>query len=214
MGPSVDGRIVVDKWPNLDAVFAEYERTAELLEGDAWMIGRVSMAPYAGKAKVPKQKAKFPRVDFVAEHSAESFAIAIDSSGKLRWRANDIDGEHVIAVLTERVSDDYLAFLRGKQISYVFGGKTEVNLARVLEKLGSKFGIKRLLLEGGGKINGTLLAADLIDELSVLVVPVADGSVGSPSLFDAGERSKARALKLMSVEQRGDFVWLRYRRAR
>jgi riboflavin biosynthesis pyrimidine reductase len=97
----------------------------------------------------------------------------------------------------------------------VFGGKREVNLARVLEKLGAKFGIKRLLLEGGGKINGTLLAADLIDELSVLIAPVADGSVGSPSLFDVGAKSKARPFKLLSVEQRpGDLAWLRYRRAR
>lgn len=83
----------------------------------------------------------------------------------------------------------------------------------MLQKLRKEFGIKRLLLEGGGKINGSFLAADLIDELSVLLVPVADGGIGVPSLFDAKEgRGPARPLMLLSVEKRkGDLLWLRYK---
>lgn len=86
-------------------------------------------------------------------------------------------------------------------------------LGKVLAKLRKKFGIRKLLLEGGGKINGSFLAADLIDELSVLIAPVADGSVGTPTLFDvdAGE-GPARKLRLISVETlKGDLVWLRYK---
>jgi 2,5-diamino-6-(ribosylamino)-4(3H)-pyrimidinone 5'-phosphate reductase len=139
--------------------------------------------------------------------------IALDPSGKLTWKSGSIDEEHVITVLTEQVSDDYLAFLQSKGVSYLFGGKTEVNLKKVLEKLRKEFGIQKLLLEGGGKINGSFLAADLIDELSVLVAPIADGAIGTPSLFDAREgRGPARHLKLVSVEKRkGDLVWLRYK---
>ena len=79
------------------------------------------------------------------------------------------------------------------------------------------FGIRKLLLEGGGKINGSFLAAKLIDELSILVAPVADGSVGTPSLFDVvdGRADTGRtpaALKLLSMEKRaGGIVWLRYK---
>jgi 2,5-diamino-6-(ribosylamino)-4(3H)-pyrimidinone 5'-phosphate reductase len=68
-------------------------------------------------------------------------------------------------------------------------------------------------LEGGGKINGSFLAAGVIDELSVLIAPVADGGVGTPTLFDAREGpGPARHLKLVSVERRrGDLLWVRYR---
>jgi riboflavin biosynthesis pyrimidine reductase len=122
-----------------------------------------------------------------------------------------IDGEHVIAILTESVSDNYLAFLQAQGVSYLFGGKSKIGLAKVLAKLREHFGINTLLLEGGGKINGSFLAADLIDELSILVGPVADGSTGTATLFDAG-KSPARRLKLLSVEKRaGDIVWLRYK---
>lgn len=64
-----------------------------------------------------------------------------------------------------------------------------------------------------GRPHGSFLTADLIDELSVLVAPVADGSVGTPSLFDAAEeKGPARQLARISAERRkGDVLWLRYR---
>ena len=212
MLPSVDGRIVLRDW-ELGAGAREYERTAATFDADAWIIGRISMEPYAGKARVPATRKRIAREDFVAAHDASSYAIAVDPSGKLRWEASDIDGEHVITILTESVSDDYLAFLQSNGVSYLFGGKSRIDLARVLQKLRSRFGIKTLLLEGGGKINGSFLAANLIDELSVLVAPVADGSTGTPTLFDVeSRRSPARKLKLISMEKRaGGIVWLRYK---
>ena len=216
MMPSVDGRIVTERWKLPSRVMAEYDRTAETFEADAWMIGRVSMEPYAGKARVPARKAgrRIPRTDFIARRDAESYAIALDPSGKLTWRSGSIDEEHVITVLTEKVPDAYLAFLRSKGVSYLFGGRKELDLRAVLKKLRTGFGIATLLLEGGGGINGSFLAADLIDELSVLVAPIADGSVGTASLFDArGGRGPTRHLRLVSLEKRaGGLVWLRYRR--
>ena len=215
MTPSIDGKIVSWNWPSIKVASAEYERTAETFEADAWIIGRVSMAPYAGTSRVPRRRSKrrIPRTDFIAQPDARSYAIAIDPSGKLTWRSNAIDDEHVITVLSQRVSDDYLAFLQSRGVSYVFGGKASIDLRRVLAKLRTAFGIRKLLLEGGGKINGSFLAAGLIDELSVLIAPVADGSVGTPTLFDAASgRGVARALRLISVARlRGDLVWLRYR---
>ncbi|MFP2958463.1 RibD family protein [Myxococcus sp. 1LA] len=215
MVPSLDGRIVTKSWKLSARAMGEYERTAETFDADAWMIGRISMEPYAGKAKVPARKAgePIPRTDFIAKRDAESYAIALDPSGKLTWKSGSIDEEHVITILTEQVSDDYLAFLQSKGVSYLFGGKTDLNLKKVLEKLRKEFSIKRLLLEGGGKINGSFLAADLIDELSILVAPIADGSIGTPSLFDAKEgKGPTRHLKLVSFERRsGDMLWLRYK---
>src|SRR5882672_6050502 len=218
MVPSVDGRIVAAGWKLSPRVLSEYDRAARTFEADAWMVGRVSMEPYAGTDKIPARKVPraIPRMDFIARSDAESYAIALDPSGKLKWKSGSIDEDHVITVLTENVPDDYLAFLQSKGISYLFGGKTHVNLKRVLEKLRKKFGIKKLLLEGGGKINGSFLAVDLIDEVSVLVAPIADGSVGAPSLFDGSKgKGLARRLKLISFEKRAaGLLWVRYERAR
>ncbi|GAC1344246.1 MAG: RibD family protein [Myxococcales bacterium] len=215
MTPSIDGRIVTRRWPRSRAALGEYERTAGTFEADGWIIGRISMEPYAGKARIPARRTRKPlaRTDFVARRDAPSYAIALDPSGKLRWESGMIDAEHAIAVLTEKVSDTYLDFLRSTGVSYLFGGKTSLDLDKVLRKLRSRFGIRKLLLEGGGTINGSFLAAGLIDELSLLIAPVADGSIGTPSLFDAAEgEGPARRLKLISAKRRpGDLLWVRYR---
>jgi len=216
MVSSIDGRIVPRRWRIPSAFMTEYERTAETFDADAWMVGRITMVPYAGKAKVPRRASRqpIPRTDFVAQRDASGYAVALDASGKLTWKSSSIDEDHVVTILTSKVADDYLAFLRSRGISYLFGGDTDVDLKRVLEKLKTHFGIKTLLVEGGGKINGSFLEADLIDEVSVLVAPIADGGIGTPSLFDATEGfGPSRRLKLVSVEKRrGGLVWLRYSR--
>ena len=136
MGPSIDGRIVTTRWDSKNILSAEYERTAQTFDADAWIIGRVSMEPYAGKARVPRRKVKhrIPRKDFVADSEAGSYAIAVDPSGKLRWKSNAIDDEHIVTVISERVSDDYLAFLQSRRVSYLFGGRAEIDLSKVLVK--------------------------------------------------------------------------------
>jgi 2,5-diamino-6-(ribosylamino)-4(3H)-pyrimidinone 5'-phosphate reductase len=213
MVASLDGRIVTKGWPLPRGLSSEYERTAATLDGDAWIIGRVSMEPYAGGAALPRGSgARIPRTDFVARTDARSYAIAIDPSGKLRWESGAIDEDHAVTVLTERVPDRYLAFLRQRGVSYLFGGRDRIDVPVVLRKLRDRFGIRRLLLEGGGKINGTFLAAGCIDELSLLVAPVADGSVGTPTLFDAPGASAAVRLQLVSAQRRRDgLLWVRYR---
>lgn len=215
MVPSVDGRIVTDTWRLPRGFSAEYERIASTFGADGWIIGRVSMEPFAGNARLPNaaRGERLPRTDFVARTDAPSYAIAIDPGGKLRWESGSIDEAHAVTVLTEEVPDRYLAFLRSRGVSYLFGGKRRIDLSTVLRKLRQRFGIRRLLLEGGGKINGSFLAADLIDELSILIAPVADGGIGTPTLFDATDGSgPGRHLKLSSIERRpGDLVWVRYR---
>ena len=148
----------------------------------------------------------------MAPGTYESFAFAIDSRGRLAWETNDIDGDHVVALLSERVSDEYLAFLREGGVSYLLAGARDVDLALALGKIGARFGVRTLMLEGGGRINGAFLRAGLIDEVSLLVVPVADGRIGTPALFDAEDDAPPRRLVLDAVERRDDDVlWLRYR---
>jgi 2,5-diamino-6-(ribosylamino)-4(3H)-pyrimidinone 5'-phosphate reductase len=101
-------------------------------------------------------------------------------------------------------------------VSYHLAGAREIDLALALEKIGARFGVRTLMLEGGGSINGSMIRAGLVDEVSVLVTPVVDGRVGTPSLFDVeGDSSRPRRLALDAVERRADDVlWLRYRAVR
>jgi riboflavin biosynthesis pyrimidine reductase len=148
---------------------------------------------------------------------AKSYAIAVDTLGKLRWSSGDLDGDHLICVVSERVPQDYLAMLRNAGISYVVSGESAVDLVRAVALLGEHFGIRRLLLEGGGHINGAFLEAGLVDELSVLIVPGIDGRHDIPAVFDGVNpaRNTAVPLKLKSVERHENgTLWIRYEVAR
>jgi riboflavin biosynthesis pyrimidine reductase len=220
MAASLDGRIVVSGWPAAvaGAVRREYEAVHASYEPDGWICGRVTMEPFAGGSRPETEVARehsggAAREDFLAPGDFSSFAFAIDPSGRLAWETNDIDGDHVVAILSERVSDDYLAFLRTRGVSYLLAGKHDLDLPLALTKIGARLGVKTLMLEGGGRINGGMLAAGLIDEVSVLVAPAVDGRTGMPALFDLdGDRAVSSALVLEHVAQRAeDVLWLRYR---
>ena len=226
MATSVDGRIVVDGWPDSvsAAVRRQYEEVHASYEADGWICGRVTTEPFAKRVRSDAEVAReyagdAPREDFVApgqhpsRRSGQAFAFAIDPRGRLAWESNDIHGDHVVAILSERVSDEYLAFLRERGVSYLLAGARDVDLAVALEEIAERFGVRTLMLEGGGRINGGMRRAGLIDEVSLLVAPVADGRIGTPALFDVdGDDVVPCRLALESVERRaGDVLWLRYR---
>ena len=125
-----------------------------------------------------------------------------------------MDGDHLICVVSEQTSEDYLDMLQQAGISYVVTGKSSVDLRKAVNQLGKHFGIRTLLLEGGGHINGAFLQAGLVDELSLLVAPGIDGRHEIPAVFDglSQSKNKAVALRLKSLERRKrDTLWLRYR---
>src|SRR5690606_31314101 len=64
---------------------------------DAWLIGRVSMDPYAGRVRVPtpKPKQRIPRTDFIARR-ADGYAIAIDPFDGLAARRAAGDAAQVV----------------------------------------------------------------------------------------------------------------------
>jgi riboflavin biosynthesis pyrimidine reductase len=220
MMSSLDGRIVSDGWPQSPEGRKQYEIVHAGYEPDGWLCGRVTMQLHFASgvrddADVAREYAGPSRDDFVAPGEHDSFAFALDPRGKLLWESADIDGDHVVAILNERVSDDYLSTLRECGVSYLLAGSGDVDLPLALEKIGDRFGVRTLMLEGGGGINGSMLRAGLIDEVSTLVAPVVDGRVGTAALFDVdgdGDGVTPRRLALEAVERRADDVlWLRYR---
>ncbi|HVS50807.1 MAG TPA: RibD family protein [Opitutaceae bacterium] len=225
---TLDGRIKTERWSLTPAAEKQYEAVHALHQADAWMCGRET---FQSDFLEQKRDAKFPRGakvppgDFVVpEQTARPknrraakpvFAIAVDSSGKLRWESNVMRGDRFIVLTTGKAPAGYLADLRSKSISYLIGGRKEIDFASTLVRLRKHFGIRKLMLEGGGSINGALLAAGLIDEISLLVCPYADGAPRLPTVFDTPEPKRgtlATRLELLRTERRpGEVVWLRYR---
>jgi riboflavin biosynthesis pyrimidine reductase len=219
MMSSLDGHALTDGWerPFKKDAGQLYEDLAEQFKFDAWVCGRVTMQEIAHGEGYPKGLANgpIPRTDHFAKRDAPKYAISIDPHGKVEWKSNEALGSHVVEVLTEAVSDDYLAYLQSIEVSYLFAGKTDIDLHRVVDTLARELGTKRLVVEGGPHVSGSFVNAGLVDEVSVLLLPLIDGRAEHPASFEVAPAKwqQPEYLKLNSAEvQEGGAVWLRYAR--
>lgn len=161
----------------------------------------------------------YPREDYVAESDVKNYIVSLDPQGVLAFSGKYLEKKgrpkaHIIEVLTESVSDAYLAYLRSLDLSYVITGKNRLDCNLLLEKLKTLFGIEKLMISGGGLTNWSFVQENLIDEFSLVIAPVADGSRETASVFETADflpRRSPAAFMLKAVEQiDGDTLWLRY----
>ena len=200
-----------------------YERTNDQYHSQAWLCGRVTMEENFTHYQTPvldEFAPVYPREDYVAVSDAEMYIVSADPSGKVGWQTNTVNyaerpAAHVIEVLTEKVSDAYLAFLRKRKISYIFAGEKQINCTLASEKLAELFNIKTLMVSGGGVINWAFLKEQIVDEVSIVVAPVTDGLPTTNTIFEnksMADPSSMIGFNLKKVEIiEKDTIWLRYK---
>jgi riboflavin biosynthesis pyrimidine reductase len=222
MCTTIDGKVLVDRWPRLPGGRGGgslFESTAATFKIPAWVVGTTTMKEFAGRSvRLKRAAAPVPAGDFVAQRRPKGLAIGTDAKGVLRFQESEVEGDHVVLLITSRASRDYRAALRDAGVSYLIcGSGNQVDLHVAMEKLGRAFGLKKLMLQGGGAFNGAMLAAGLVDEISQVIVPVVDGGgPGVTGVFDtpkdeAPKRSVAALRPISHQSQPGGVHWLRYR---
>ena len=214
MVASIDGRIdcsMVDKISG-----NEYYETLEKLDCPVQLEGRVTMEHYnaAKEPFIANDTTPFGMTSVYKAVDTKEYIVAVDTHGRLRWPAAEIDGVPLVCIVSEQVPQEYLEMLRNERISYICVGSDAIDLQAAMEILCTDFGVERLAVLGGGHINGGFLAAGLIDEVSLLLAPGIDGRKGQTALFDGIadiDRMPVR-LALESVEQVGQgTLWIRYK---
>jgi len=213
MMASVDGRIDCDMTELLGADYY-YEALAEL-QCSAWLEGRASMQKHHATAEPFVCEDKTPAGQ-PCNHIAvvgDRYCIAVDTHGKLRWPENTIDGAPMVVLTCEDVPQVYLDVLTSQGISWICVGKNgQLDLAAAMQVLHDEFGVQRLSVVGGGRINGGFLNAGLIDEVSVMYGAGIDGRDGQPTVFDGCDANRLvvkLAFKNVKVYKDGT-VWIRY----
>jgi riboflavin biosynthesis pyrimidine reductase len=226
MMSSVDGRLIGDRWSfpfdgkDRDLLLYDpYNETAAKLNAQAWIIGRNTVHEdfptgiFDYESYPPAREFK----TFTGKRNSKETCIVIDAKGKTLYEEDNLSGDSIIAVLGKAVSEQYLSHLREKGISYLFAGADGSDMTAAMETLRKEFGITKILLEGGGIVNGVFLKAGLIDELSLLIYPGVDGLSGISSIIeykgtDAAFPAQGQTLELLSAETLAHgMVWLRYK---
>jgi riboflavin biosynthesis pyrimidine reductase len=98
----------------------------------------------------------------------------------------------------------------GERIDLIVAGDTTIDWPLALAGLAHR-GLLRISCEGGPRLNGALLAADLVDEVFMTLAPALIGGDG-PRLTSAPGVGQRRDLRLVSALHYDDELILRYQR--
>ncbi|WP_300646191.1 dihydrofolate reductase family protein [uncultured Duncaniella sp.] len=220
---SVDGRLLPGRWtPPFDGtspseLFKEYAAIGKSLETDAWLFGKATTReafPYKfmSKGEPVGESGKV----FVGNRTSSRLFITIDPDADIFFTSNCLRGDNILVILGKNATNDYLASLEEKGVSYIVTDDIR-NLRKSLDLVREHFKIETVSLQGGGIIDGAMLAQGLINELSLVIYPGIDGLTTAPSIFEYLGHSEERpadgqALELISMEQMPHgIVWLRYK---
>ena len=221
---SVDGRLLNERWTEpydgtpASALLQVYASIGRELGTDAWMFGKNTLRaifPYKWSIDGHTVPSDYLAV-FIGERHSERMFIVADPEADTYFTSSVLRGDNILVIVGRKATEEYLTHLREKRISYVIINDA-TDLREGLEVVGREFGIRSISVQGGGILNGALLADGLIDELSLVVYPGIDGLSGVPSIFEyvGGKSSNpagGQSLQLLSASQwEHGVMWLRYK---
>ncbi len=212
---SVDGRIDCPMVAQISG--EEYYTALNSFGTSSKLSGRVTAALEC--SAVENETANKNLVELGGENvnkavESEEYTIVVDTHGRLQMASGEADGHPLLVIMSENVPEGHLDMLRDNNVSWIAVGKERIDLHRAMEILGDKFNVKKLIIVGGGNINGGFLEAGLVDEVSVMMAPGIDGRKGETVVFDGctWKENTPYRLKLQSVEQvpGTEVIWIRY----
>ena len=210
---SVDGRV---DWFNAD--IGKYYELAAVWKEDATLAGADTMVQaYPEEMLTPDDEEAF-------EHPKDAMGdtrpllVIPDSRGRLRHILHMLRHEPYwrddIILVSSKTPQSYLNFLRKRNINFIQSGEDHVDYRAALEELNSLYGVKVVRVDSGGTLNGVLLRAGLVNEVSLLIHPYLVGGTSPRSMFRAPDLVASNGvinLQLIHFERLAEnLIWLRY----
>ena len=147
----------------------------------------------------------------------DPYRVIVDSSAKTPISSYVVRTAKQIPTIiatTSRAPQSKIESLRNKGVHVIVSGSgPRVALTGLLNRL-KRMGIHRVMLEGGGTLNSSMLDRGLVDEISVAVTPRILGGENAVSLVEGKGTPLVKdgtRLKLLSTEKHGPDLVLRYK---
>lgn len=213
---ALDGKIAgtFAETKTAQAASEEYARIRLAYQAEAWLYGTTTTKEFTQYKKPVLEPVceEVPEGDYIAETDLRFYYISLDTAGEIGWESGSFQkpgrpDAHVIEILTKETPVAYRAYLRKKGVSYIIAGDTSLDCKVATEKLKRLFMIDTILICGGGTVNWTFIQQGVVDELSLILAPAADGDPSTPTVFEKSELLAATMpveFQLKNVEQLKD----------
>lgn len=211
---SVDGRL-----DGIEVDLERYYAIAARFEADAILSGsETAIAAIEKYAGVENSFDDGPAPQHAPDGDPRPLIAIVDGRGRVRrwsvFQQAPYWGRWV-ALLAGSVPEAHREYLSSRHVDALVIGGERVDLALGLERLYRDYGVRRVRVDSGGRLNGALLRADLVDEVHLLVCPWLAGGMSPRSSFvadDLAPDAPGTRLESIGVESFADgAVLLSYR---
>jgi 2,5-diamino-6-(ribosylamino)-4(3H)-pyrimidinone 5'-phosphate reductase len=124
----------------------------------------------------------------------------IPSSSKLLKKADEIN---TLVAASNRITIENIHRIESTGAKVLVAGRNKVELRRVFDIL-EKMGYKRILVEGGGELNWSVLKLGIVDELIITISPRIIGGRSAKTLVEGegcNRISEGMSLKLRDAKR-------------
>ncbi|MFX1282226.1 MAG: RibD family protein [Promethearchaeota archaeon] len=206
---SLDGYIATIDGDSLLSNSKDWIRVHRLrAESDAIMVG-------SGTIRADDSKLTINRKLIDISNENNPIRVVVSSKGKIPLNSRVITHRPDILTLiatTSQCSQNQKKLLEEKGCHVIICGDGPLtDLFQLLYTLKKDFHIKKLMVEGGSRLNGEMLNNQLIDEVQLAIAPVICGQ-GVP-LFNLSQEipsfSKSPFFEIKAHSQIDDMIWLK-----
>jgi len=203
---SLDGKIATYTGDSRMSSSADLRRVHRLRASvDGIMIGMRTLV-----RDDPKLTVKFAR-------DRKPHRIIVDSNAKTPLTSYVVRTAKeipTIVAVTSRAPKNRIEILERRDVKVFVCGKGPLVSARILLQTLRKIGLRRILLEGGGALNWSMLSNGLVDEISVAITPRILGGEKAVSLVEGKGNPLVKdgvRLKLLNTSKYGPDLVVRYK---
>ena len=133
--------------------------------------------------------------------------VVVDSKARIPLNSKVLDeSAKTIVAVTKKAPIERIEKLKKKGADVIVAGNETVNLKLLLQEL-YKIGVKRVLHEGGGTLNSSMLSEKLIDEAYITIAPIL---VGEGVNLVTSRFERYGKLRLLGIRQLGNQAVLHY----
>jgi 2,5-diamino-6-(ribosylamino)-4(3H)-pyrimidinone 5'-phosphate reductase len=143
------------------------------------------------------------RLDKVHKDSVGPTRIIIDSTARIPLQSKILKSAHrikTIVAVTRRAKNTRIKKIQSTGAMIMIAGNKDVDLKIVFEQL-NKIGFKKILVEGGGEINWSVLRLGIVNELIVTIAPRIVGGRSATTIVEGLGYSKMSEGIKMNLEK-------------
>lgn len=209
---SLDGRI-----DNFAADIGLFYGLVGRWKEDATLVGSGTALNAPGD--IPEETdADIAEAAAAAKSDDGTILVISDSRGQLKtwhhWRKLPY-WKRYVSLCSKTTPREHLEYLRKRNIDCIIAGDDRIDYKTALEELNARYGVQTVRVDSGGTLNGILLRAGLVDELSLLIHPALVGDISRKTFFrDHGLTPDDKPLQLELIHSEtlnNNIIWLIYK---